>query len=107
VAALGLAMVWAEGGWLRIAAAALLPVSMAINLIVASAEIFAPPEYRWPLRRAVWDLRFRMGDLRTVPSEWWGWSTWHGLYLYLAIALPLLALLIRQARRVPVRPGCA
>ena len=99
LAALGLAPLWADGGWRRIAAALLLPLSMAINLMIAAAEIFAPPDYRWPLLTAVYDLRFRLGDLRTIPSEWWGWTTWHGLELYLAIALPLLGILCRQVRR--------
>jgi hypothetical protein len=99
--ALGLAPFWAglRQGWQRLATAALLAVSMAINLMVAAAEIFSPPEYRFPLWSAVYDLRFRHGDLRTIPSDWWGWTTWHGLFLYLALALPLLAALVVRVRR--------
>ncbi|KQU61928.1 hypothetical protein ASG67_01845 [Sphingomonas sp. Leaf339] len=98
---LGLATFWSElkHGWQRWAAATLLGVSMAINLIVAAAEIFAPPEYRFPLWSAVFDLRFRRGDIRTWPSEWLGWTTWHGFELYLTCALPLLALLVWRIRR--------
>lgn len=101
VLALGLAPFWAglRQGWQRIATAGLLGLSMAINLMIAAAEIFAPPEYRFPLWSAVYDLRFRHGDLRTIPSEWWGWTTWQGLWLYLAVALPLLATLIVRVRR--------
>jgi 4-amino-4-deoxy-L-arabinose transferase-like glycosyltransferase len=99
--ALGLAPFWAglRQGWQRLATAALLAVSMAINLMIAAAEIFSPSEYRFPLWSAVYDLRFRHGDLRTIPSDWWGWTTWHGLSLYLALALPLLAALILRVRR--------
>jgi hypothetical protein len=99
--ALGLAPFWAglRRGWQRLATTGLLAVSMAINLMIAAAEIFAPPEYRFPLWSAVYDLRFRHGDLRTIPSDWWGWTTWHGLFLYLALALPLLAALVVRVRR--------
>ncbi len=99
--AVGLAGFWTQAAraWERLALAALLAVSMAINLMVAAAEIFVAPEYRFPLWSAVFDLRFRRGDMRTWPSEWLGWTTWHGLYLYLAIALPSLAWLIVKVRR--------
>jgi len=101
VLALGLAPFWAglRHGWQRIATAGLLGLSMGINLMIAAAEIFAPPEYRFPLWSAVYDLRFRHGDLRTIPSEWWGWTTWQGLWLYLGVALPLLATLVVRIRR--------
>jgi hypothetical protein len=106
LAALGLAPLWAAGGWPRIAIGGLLAVSIPVNLMIAAAEIFAPPEYRWPLYSAVYDLRFSRGDLRTWPSEWLGWTTWHGFQLYLAVALPMLAALIALARRAAiVKPG--
>ncbi len=92
-AALAVAAVWAAGGRGRAAAGLLLAVSMAVNLMIAAAEVFAPPEYRWPLYSAVYALRFSRGDLRTWPSEWLGWSTWGGLGLYLVVALPLLGVL--------------
>lgn len=98
--ALGLAPFWAtlrRPG--RLLAGGLLAVSMAINLVIASADIFSPPDRRWPLWRYVWQVRFANGDLRTWPSEWLGWTTWHGLLLYLAVALPLLAALVRSVRR--------
>jgi len=105
--ALGLAPFWTglRHGWQRVATAGLLGVSIAINLVIAAAEIFAPPEYRFPLWSAVYDLRFRHGDLRTIPSDWWGWTTWHGLWLYLGLALPLLAMLIVQVRQDAIRRG--
>ena len=30
--------------------------------------------------------RFLRGDLRTLPSEWFGWTPWDGLALYVVIA---------------------
>ena len=97
--ALGLAPFWAglrRGG--RIAAGAVLAVSAAINLVIACADTFAPPEYRWPLWTYVAEVRFLKGDLQTWPSEWLGWSTWGGFALYLAAALPLGWLLARSVR---------
>ena len=47
--------------------------------------------------------RFAAGDLRTVASEWWGWSPWAGLALWLALALPTIGWLARQA----IRRDCA
>ena len=105
LAALGLAPAWQAGGRTRIAAAALLAVSIAINLMIAAAEVFAPPEYRWPLYSAIYDLRFSRGDLRTWPGEWLGWTPWHGFQLYLVVAVPLLVLLIAGARQADVRRG--
>ena len=106
--ALGLAPVWAmsgRGG--RIAAGVLLATSVAINLVIASADAFAPPEYRWPLWNYVVQVRFLPGELRTWPSEWLGWSTWNGLILYLTVALALVWFLVRAAsgRPGPAAPG--
>lgn len=108
VAALGLAPVWASlrRAWQRAGLALLLAGSIAINLTIAAAEIFAPPEYRWAWWQAVIRLRFRVGDLRTIPSEWWGWSTWNGLYLWAAVAIPLVAWLVQRAWRLSPRTRC-
>lgn len=98
--ALGLAPFWAGlGGVGRWAAAALLALSMALNLAIASAEIAAPPEYAFPVWSAVIRDGFLAGGLRTWPSEALGWSPWSGLALYLAVALPLLAALTLRVRR--------
>ncbi len=108
VAALGLAPVWASlrRAWQRAGLALLLAGSIAINLTIAAAEIFAPPEYRWAWWQAVIQLRFRVDDLRTIPSEWWGWSTWNGLYLWAAVAIPLAAWLVQRAWRLSPRTRC-
>jgi len=98
--ALGLAPFWAERGrWGRVATAALLALSMAVNLVIAAADIFAPPDYRWPVWTYVIEQRFRPGALQSWPSEWLGWSAWSGLSAYLAVALPLMAVLLWRVRR--------
>lgn len=95
--ALGLAPFWAglASRGTRLAAAGVLALSMAINAVVAAAEIVAPPEYRFPLWSAVIDGRFRHGDLRTWPSEWWGWSTWAG---FVALVVPATFVVLWLAR---------
>ncbi|MDQ1157299.1 hypothetical protein QE385_001626 [Sphingomonas sp. SORGH_AS 950] len=108
VAALGLAPVWAmaRAGWQRVGLAMLLLGSVAINLTIAAAEIFAPPGYRWAWWQAVIQLRFRFGDLRTIPSEWWGWTSWNGLYLWAAVAVPLALWLVQSCARFSPRTRC-
>jgi hypothetical protein len=98
---IGLAPWWAglRTGAARWGAAALLALSMTINLVIAAADIFAPPEFRWPFWRDVVERHLLLGDLRTWPSEWWGWSPWQGLAFYLACALPPLVMLVRRAYR--------
>ncbi|MET3438667.1 hypothetical protein [Sphingomonas sp. 1185] len=108
VAALGLAPVWAmaRAGWQRVGLAVLLIGSVAINLTIAAAEIFAPPGYRWAWWQAVIQLRFRFGDLRTIPSEWWGWTSWNGLYLWAAVTIPLALWLVQSCARFSPRTRC-
>jgi len=111
VAALGIAGYWPGltrvGRWM---AAAVLAGSVAINAAVASAEIFAPPTFAFEIE-AVW-VRFAASDLRTVASEWFGWTPWAGFGLWLAAAVPAVMWLARRARRIGpgvagVRRGCA
>ena len=108
VLALGLAPVWAMARalWQRAALALLLAGSIAINLTIASAEIFAPPTFRWAWWQAVMQQRFLVGDLRTIPSDWWGWTTWNGLYLWAAVAIPLALWLVQRAARFNPRTRC-
>lgn len=108
VLALGLAPLWAGARlfWQRGALALLLAGSIAINLTIASAEIFAPPIFRWAWWQAVMQQRFLVGDLRTIPSDWWGWTTWNGLYLWAVVAIPLVLWLVQRAWRFSPRTRC-
>ncbi|HEX8485230.1 hypothetical protein [Sphingomonas sp.] len=100
VMALGLARVWDMlGRYGRLAAGSLLALSIAINAVIAAAEIFSPPQFGFPIWTAVFELRFSPGDLRTVASEWLGWSAWAGFGLWAALALPALAWLARRTTR--------
>ena len=99
--ALGLAPLWAslERQRAKIAAAALLGVSMLLNLIVAATDIFASETLASP----VWTRNIRAlfvhGRLDTVPNLFWGWQPWFGFALYLDLAVPLLLLLLWATRR--------
>ncbi|WP_322965797.1 hypothetical protein [Sphingomonas fuzhouensis] len=108
VTALGLAPLWAMARplWQRVLLGAVLTGSVAINLTIASAEIFAPPTFRWAWWQAVIQQRFARGDLRTIPSDWWGWTTWNGLYLWATVAIPLALWLIQRASRFSPRTRC-
>ncbi|WP_294236608.1 hypothetical protein [uncultured Sphingomonas sp.] len=108
VLALGLAPLWARARlfWQRGALALLLAGSIAINLTIASAEIFAPPTFRWAWWQAVMQQRFLVGDLRTIPSDWWEWTTWNGLYLWAVVAIPLALWLVQRAWRFSPRTRC-
>lgn len=106
--ALGLAPLWmaVRVAWARGLLAVVLLASIAINLTIAAAEIFAPPPFRWAWWQAVMQQRFLVGDLRTIPSEWWGWTTWSGLYLWAAVAVPLALWLVQRAARFSPRTRC-
>ncbi len=108
VMALGLGSLWAMARpfWMRGLLALVLTGSMAINLTIASAEIFAPPTFLWAWWQAVMQQRFLVGDLRTIPSEWWGWTSWHGLYLWAAVAIPLALWLVQSCARFSPRTRC-
>lgn len=99
--ALGLAPFWASlasrAG--RIAAAAVLLASIALNAVIASAEIMADPTFRFPIWSDVFQLRFLAGSLRTWPSEWLDWSPWHGFALWAALAIPFGAWLTWRSRQ--------
>lgn len=95
--ALGLAPAWAEATrGARLAAGALLVLSVAINLLIAACDVFAAPTDIWPLRW-VWVEHFRPGDITSVAGDWWGWPEWAGLLVWAAVAVPALAWLTRAA----------
>jgi hypothetical protein len=98
--ALGLAGLWrdAEDDLDRWLAAGLLAVSVALNLAIASAEITAPDNFAFPIWDRVGAL-FGSGQLRTVPSLFWGWTPWQGLTLYLVLASALSAMLYQAWRK--------
>lgn len=95
--ALGIAPLWqgwrATGrGWI----AGLIGSGMFLNLAVAAVEIAAPSEFRFPLVNPI--LKgFMRGEINDLPGEYWDWSPALGLLPWLAIAVPLLVWIIRQA----------
>ena len=95
--ALGIAPLWqgwrATGrGWI----AGLIGSGIFLNLAIAATEIAAPNDYRFPLVNPILK-RFVHGDIRNLPGEYWGWPPLLGLLPWLAVALPLLWWIIRQA----------
>jgi len=99
--AIGLAPYWASlvYWWERALAATILAVSVAINLAIAAANITAPDEFRFPLWDPILKTDWATGTLRTLPSDFLGWSPFAGVALYLLIALPLGLLLLASVRR--------
>lgn len=99
--AVGLGPFWAglRYRWERIAAAALLGVSVALNLAIAAANITAPDSYAFPLWDPILKTDWRDGVLRTLPSQFFGWTAFEGVALYLILALPLVAMLLAPDRR--------
>lgn len=112
--ALGLAPLWAwaRSWWARAVLAALLALSIAINLLIAAIDITAPEGTDWPIWTWIIQKRLALGPLRAFPAEHWDWSPWAALALYLAIAATLgLAIarqvwLMQRSDRSPV-PGAA
>jgi hypothetical protein len=98
--AIGLGPFWAglRRIWQRIAATAVLVVSVAINLAIAAANITAPDTYAFPLWDPILKTDWPLGILRTLPSQFFGWSAFDGVALYLILALPLVVLLLAGER---------
>jgi len=99
--ALGLAAEWMRSGSRgeRTAMALVLALSIAINAAIASADIFAPPLTAFPVWQWVIAGNFANGYLRTVPSEWSGWSAWAGFCWWAALALPAIGWLAWRVSR--------
>jgi hypothetical protein len=95
--AIGLATFWANRlyWWERALAGAVLGVSIAINLAIAAANITTPDEYKFPLWYPILKTDWAGGVLRTLPSDFLGWTSFAGVALYLVLAIPLAALLVR------------
>lgn len=101
--AIGLAPFWARlrFAWERAMTVGVLLVSVAINLMIAAANITAPDSYPFPLADPILG-DWRTGMLRTLPSDFLGWSPTAGAGVYLLVALPLAALLLVFRRdRIP------
>ncbi len=94
----GPAWQWARTAARRDILVTVLAVSVAINLVIAAAEITTGGPGSFPLWSDVLEARFLNGQLRTNPSEWFGWSVWSGLALYLALASALVAMLVSMVR---------
>ena len=101
---LGLAPFWAGlAARGRRVAAGVLAVSIALNLMIAGCDIFAAP---WDPSQLGWVAREHLfkGDVTSIASDYWGWPKWSGFAVWLAVAVPLLAWLGRQARLHPAGP---
>ncbi|MHA6721815.1 hypothetical protein [Sphingomonas sp. RS2018] len=99
--AIGLAPAWSlfrHVLWRAVLLAGL-TLSILINLVIASAEITSGGTSDNPLWDDVFRGRFVPGQLRTIPSEWFDWSPWQGLFLYIGIAAVLGIAIVRSARR--------
>ena len=95
--ALGLAAVWPmlDTRRERVVFAGLLGISMALNLAIAAADVTAPDIYGFPLTDHILPL-FAKGRVRTLGSEYLGWSGHAATLAYLLVALPLLGWLVRN-----------
>lgn len=95
--AIGLAPFWASlrHAWERAVTVGLLLISMVINLMIAAANVTTPDTYRFPLADPVLTA-WKAGELRTLPSDFLGWSPGTGAALYVAVAIILIALLSRS-----------
>jgi len=95
--AIGLAPFWASlrHAWGRAVTVGLLLISMVINLMIAAANVTTPDTYRFPLADPVLTA-WKAGELRTLPSDFLGWSPGTGAALYVAVTIILIALLSRS-----------
>lgn len=95
--AIGLAPFWASlrFAWERALTVGLLLVSVVINLMIAAANITTPDTYRFPLADPILTA-WKAGALRTLPSDFLGWSPVTGAAVYVAAAIALTALLNRS-----------
>lgn len=98
--AIGLAPFWAglRSKGARLATAALLGLSMFVNLAIVATDIFDSDLMSFPL----WQhnaVMFVAGKLTTFPSQWFDWAPWRGFALYLVLVGPLLLMMILSARR--------
>lgn len=100
--ALGLAPLYAtlETARARAAMLVLLGLSIAVNLMIAATEITVPDTAPFPLWRPMLVEDVANGYFRDLPGQFWGWSPWAGVALYLVLATAMGAALIIAARAV-------
>ncbi|WP_394653597.1 hypothetical protein [uncultured Sphingomonas sp.] len=91
------AWMWARTALWRDILSLVLAASVGVNLVIASAEIATGGRDDFPLWTDVF-TRFSNNDLRTIPSEWFGWSPAAGFWLYVVLAAGLSAALVRAVR---------
>ncbi|MES2020069.1 MAG: hypothetical protein V4460_02090 [Pseudomonadota bacterium] len=98
--ALGLAPFWASlrSRAAKRAAVALLGLSMILNLVIASTDIFAPENMATPVWTRNFVGLFAHGKFNTLANVYWGWQPWFGFALYLDVALPMLGLILWWTR---------
>ena len=97
--ALGLAAYWGSASRVeRGLGLAFLAASVALNLMIAAVDIHAPHHFAAPLTDHILS-GFVALNLRSIPSEFWGWSPGAGLTLYLILAASLATLLALACRR--------
>lgn len=95
--AIGLAPFWASlrFAWERVVTTGLLLVSMVINLMIAAANVTTPDTYRFPLVDPILTT-WKAGALRTLPSDFLGWTSMAGVGAYLVLVLLLAGLSLAQ-----------
>jgi hypothetical protein len=98
--AIGLAPFWASlrFAWERAVTVGLLLVSVVINLMIAAANITTPDTYRFPLGDPIL-ADWQAGLLRTLPSDFLGWSAIAGVGAYLLVLLPAGLLLTQRSTK--------
>jgi hypothetical protein len=97
--AIGLAAYWGSATRIeRALGLAFLAASVALNLIIAAVDIQAPHHFAAPVTDHILP-GFLALSLRTIPSEFWGWSPGAGLGLYLILAGTLGGLFALACRR--------
>ena len=99
VLSLGLAPAWMvlTSRGRRSAASALLALSIAVNAVIAAANIFAVPTFAFPLWSDVLAGAFARGEIVSLGSDYAGWSPWAGFAGWTVLAVPTIVWLAIRA----------
>ncbi len=100
VLSLGVAMAWTKRGHGvgRYLPAEIIILSIGINACLAATDIYGNPSAAFQLREVV-IVPFINGQLRSVASDWWGWSPGTGFILWQVMAIPALCWLVMASSR--------